>query len=155
MTLITSTPPCLRSFAAATETARPCNANELPADLDGFLKPLNVCFDAMPPFPLDLDRLHLTPDGRMLALGTDPAPCDCGWPSAWYRSRVLDRPIDTVRLACDPGQSSDAHEPFATEAEQAGFEHGWVELQASSLGAVEVGIGFGWCTMPIGPLAGS
>ena len=28
--------------------------------------------------------------------------------------------------------------PFATEAEQAGFEVGWAELQASSLGAVEV-----------------
>jgi hypothetical protein len=115
----------------------PLQRNELPADLDGFAETLNHCFGALPPFSLDLDRLHLTPDGRMLALGADPGQV---------------RPMVAERLASFPGldQTKDLFgwhvtlgclqtpTPFASEAEQLRFEIGWAELKASSLGTMEV-----------------
>ena len=115
----------------------PLQRDEFPEDLDGFVKALNLCFDALRPFPLKLDRLRLASDGRMLALGPD---------AGQVRQRVAER------LASFPGldqpKGSDGWHvtlgylqtptPFATEAEQADFEVGWAELQTSLLGVMVV-----------------
>ena len=115
----------------------PLQRHELPADLDGFVETLNACFGALQPFTLDLDRLLLTPDGQVLAVGPDPGR---------VRQRVaerlapfpgLDRPKDPegwhITLGCLQTPA-----PTATKAEQASFEGSWAELRASSLGAMVV-----------------
>lgn len=117
--------------------APPLRCEDLPADLAGFVEVLNTCFSALQPFTLELDRLLLTPDGRMLALGPD---------AGQVRQRVAER------LASFPGldQPKDLDgwhvtlgylqtpTPFATEAERADFQVGWAELQTSLPGVVVV-----------------
>ena len=89
------------------------------------------------PFLLELDRLLLAPDGRMLALGPD---------AGQVRQRVaerlasfpgLDRPKDLGGWHVTLGYLQ-TPTPFATEAEQADFEVGWAELQTSLLGVIVV-----------------
>ena len=115
----------------------PLQRDELPADLDGFVEALNLCFDALQPFPLKLDRLRLASDGRMLALGPD---------AGQVRQRVaerlasfpgLDRPKDLDGWHVTLGYLQ-TPTPFATQAEQADFEIGWAELQTSLLGVMVV-----------------
>lgn len=117
--------------------APPLRCEDLPADLDGFVEVLNTCFSALRPFTLELDRLHLAPDGRMLALGPD---------AGQVRQRVaerlaslpgLDRPKDLDGWHVTLGYLQ-TPTPFATEAEQADFQVGWAELQTSLLGVVVV-----------------
>ena len=117
--------------------APPLRREDLPADLDGFVEALNTCFSALQPFTLELDRLLLTPDGRMLALGPD---------AGLVRQRVAERLTSLPGL--DQPKNSDGWHvtlgylqtptPFATEAEQADFQVGWAELQTCLPGVVVV-----------------
>jgi hypothetical protein len=117
--------------------APPLQRHELPADLARFTSALNDCFSALRPFRLEMDSLHLKPDGRLLALGADlshvrqrVAECLASFPE-------MDRPKDLAEWHATIGYLQ-TPEPFTTEAERAGFEVGWSELEASSLGEVEV-----------------
>ncbi len=115
----------------------PLQHHELPVDLAGFVEELNRCFTALEPFPLNLDRLCLAPDGRLLALGADPGN---------VRSRVterlapfagLDRPkaLAGWHVALGYLQSP---ETLAAGGEHVHWEADWACLQATSLGVLEV-----------------
>ena len=110
--------------------APPLRREELPANLGGFVEALNTCFNGLVPFTLELNRLLLAPDGRMLALGPDAgqvrkrvAECLVPFPG-------LDRPKDLGGWHVTLGYLQ-TPTPFATEAEQASFEIGWADLQTS------------------------
>lgn len=103
---------------------------ELPQDLEGFVATLNACFGTLQPFVLNLDKLFLTPDGQLLAVGPDPgrvrqqvAQRLASWPG-------LDRPKDLSGWHVTLG--------FLQTSALASFEAGWVELQGSSIDAVLV-----------------
>jgi len=115
----------------------PLQRHELPTDLDGFAETLGHAFSALQPFSLELDRLFVTSDGRLIALGSDP---DRVWP------RVADCLASFPGL--DPPKRLDGWHvtlgylqppvPFVTEAEPEGFENEWGKIQASSLGSMIV-----------------
>ena len=117
--------------------APPLRREDLPADLDGFVEVLNTCFSALRPFTLELDRLLLAPDGRMLALGPD---------ADQVRRRVAERLASFPGLDQPKGLDGwhvtlgylQTATPFATEAERADFQVGWAELQTSLLGGMVV-----------------
>jgi hypothetical protein len=115
----------------------PLQRDELPADLDAFAEALNLCFGAMQPFRLALDRLHLAPDGRMLALGADPGCAQQHVAERLASFPGLDRPKVLEGWHVTLGYLR-APAPFGTAAEQASFELCWSKPQSNSLGAVLV-----------------
>jgi hypothetical protein len=115
----------------------PLQRHELPADLEGFFEALNQCFIAIEPFLLNLDGVRLTVDGRLLTLGADPSHVRQRVAERLASFPGMDRPKDLDEWHATIGYLQ-TPEPFTIEAERAGFEVGWSELQASSLGEVEV-----------------
>jgi hypothetical protein len=115
----------------------PLQRYELPADLAGFAEALNHCFDALQPFSLDLDRLYLAADGRMLALGADPGQVRMIVAGCLSLFPGLDQPKDLHGWHVTLGYLQ-TPTPFATEAEQDRFQVRWAKLQVRSLGTMEV-----------------
>lgn len=114
----------------------PLQCHELPADLDGFVETLNACFGELQPFPLDLDRLLVTPDGQVRVGGSDPGRVRQRFAERLASFPGLDRPKDadgwhiTLGFLQMPAP--------AAEAEQANFEDSWAELRTCSLGTMLV-----------------
>jgi len=115
----------------------PLQRNELPADLNSLVNALNNCFSALQPFSLELESLYLTPDGQVLALGSDPGQ---------VRRRVAER-LSTVPGLGRPEGLDNWHvtlgylqtsAPFYVEPEHARCEADWIKLLTRSLGTVAV-----------------